>query len=1003
MLSPTFAPGSRTWSRLCSLSMVLALAALLSLGAQDVAAQQTGTVTGTVTNATSGNPVVGAQVQVAGTSLGQLTNNAGRFVLLNVPAGERTVRAVYIGFGTVEQTVNVPAGGSATVDFEMRSEAISLEGVVVTGTAGSARKREIGNAISQINANEIETAALSDMSDLLQGRSAGVLIQDNTGMVGAGSTIRLRGNSSIYSHNYPLVYVDGVRLETHALTSTADEEGQALTPMDMINHNDIERIEIVKGPAATTLYGTEAAAGVIQIFTKRGASGAPRWTLSIDQGMHNMDHIGPDESVNPTGLRMNDCTRTWGFDSETNDYTFLRDSEGSHIAEPGCPDGGSWFENGHVQRYNLSVRGGTETFSYFASGRWGNQTGVIRPNEAEDYGVRANFSFSPLDNLSFSFNNTYTRRDVQTFPDGNNAGGLLLNVLRGTQGYTPGNDDSLILDNFLFHQIDHYMTGLQVSWNPLPSVTQRLNVGVDYTNADFQDFKPWGFALDPPGDREDDHREDRNLTFDYAGTWAADLGDFSEAASAFSSSFSWGAQFYDEYSYSLNGFDSNFAGPGDQLLGDGVLPAVFEGRSRIRSGGFFLQEMVGWRDVLFVTAGARWDGFSTFGENINFEMYPKLSAAYTISDEEFFPDIGSLKLRGAWGESGRAPGTFDAVTTFEAVSGDDGNPAVIIGNLGNPELGPERTNELEWGFEGSVWNGRATYEFTKYDQTTDDALRCVSPPASTGIAECAWQNVGSIDNSGWEASLNLVALQTRDFDWEVGGRYAKQENEITSLGEIDNLGSTFQVGFPFPRYFNEYVTNIGETGALPEIEDMHIGPQYPTDLYSISTRLTYRNNLSLDILGEGQGGHFMEVGTAYQNTRRGEWPTCWPIQEALDDIDSDDPTQQAAGQELLDNTDPLWRARCDPQYWSYGVWTQAADLFKLRSASLSYRVPDDLIPGVRNTTIRLQGRNLWRNIGDYEGLDPEAVDDGINLNRDLGEYYNLPPARTFLLNVTVNF
>lgn len=1001
MSVPTFDPGFRAASRLFSLSAVLAFLALLTLGATDVAAQQTGTVTGTVTNTTSGDPIVGAQVQVAGTNIGQLTNNRGRFVLLNVPAGQRTVRAVYIGYGSTEQSVSVPAGGSVTVDLSMRSEAISLEGVVVTGTAGSARRREIGNAISQINATEIETAAIADMGDVLQGRSSGVMITDNSGMVGAGSTIRLRGNSSIQSHNYPLVYVDGVRMETHALTSNGDEEGQQLNAIDMINPNDIERIEIVKGPAATTLYGTEAAAGVIQVFTKRGASGSPQWTLSIDQGIHNMGHVGPDESINPTGLRMNDCSRLWGYDRDANEYAYLRDADtGELLSEPGCPESGSWFKNGHVQRYNLSVRGGTETFSYFASGRWGRQIGVIAPNEAEDYGIRANFSFSPADNLTFSLNNAYSRRDVVNFPDGNNADGLILNVLRGPWGYTTGNRDDLLLDMQLIHQVDHYTTGLQVSWNPVPSITQRLNVGVDYTNADFQDFKPWGFVTETFGAREDDQNEDRNLTFDYAGTWSTDLGDFMDAASAFSSSLSWGAQFYDEYSYGLNGFDDHFAGPGDQLLGDGTDQDVGESRTRIRSGGFFLQEMLGWRDNLFVTVGARWDGFSTFGENIDFEMYPKVSAAYTISDEPFFPDWGNLKLRMAWGESGRAPGVFDAQTIYEATSGDDGEPALIIGNLGNPDLGPERTEELEWGFEGSVWDGRVSFDFTKYDQTTTDALDCVSPPASTGIAECAWSNVGTIDNFGWEASVNFLALQTDNFDWEVGGRYAQQENEIVDLGEVDNLGDTYTVGYPFPRYFNDYVDNIGETGALPVMSQQHIGPQYPTDLYSISTRLTFMNNLSLDILGEGQKGHFQEVGTAYQTNRRGlgddglgEWPSCWPIQDALDDDN----------QAFLSGVDPLWRARCDPEYWDYGVWTMPADFFKIRSATLSYRLPDDLIPGVRNTTIRLQGRNLWRSIGDYEGLDPEAVDDGGDLNRDLGEYYNLPPTRTFMLNVTVNF
>jgi TonB-dependent SusC/RagA subfamily outer membrane receptor len=278
-------------------------------------------------------------VSVPALNLGALANNVGRFLLLNVPAGTHTVSVQYIGYGAEEMEVTVSAGQTASVDFRLRSEAISLEGVVVTGTAGAARRREIGNSITQINQAQIEAAPISDVGDILQGRALGATVLDNSGMVGAGNTIRLRGNNSVSQGNSPLIYVDGIRIRNTAYPGDP-EQNQSASPLNDINPDDIERVEVIKGAAATTLYGTEAAGGVIQIFTKRGAAGAPAWSLSIDQGINNMGHVGPSADINPTGLGLNTC-------STSDDAMFP--------ADPSCPEGGSWLKNGYMQRYNLSV------------------------------------------------------------------------------------------------------------------------------------------------------------------------------------------------------------------------------------------------------------------------------------------------------------------------------------------------------------------------------------------------------------------------------------------------------------------------------------------------------------------------------------------------------------------------------------------------------------------------------------------------------------------------
>ena len=248
------------------------------------------------------------------------------------------------------------------------------------------------------------------------------------------------------------------------------------------------------------------------------------------------------------------------------------------VDEPGCPANNSWFRNAHHQVYNLSVRGGGETATYFVSGQFGDRKGVVDPQGADNYNVRANVSFQPMQGLDIRLNSHYARRNITWIPNGNNASGLYLNVLRGPRGYTPGNDDSLVLDNDIFTHIDQYITGLAVNWSPTADFSHRLNVGVDYTSSDFIDFKGWGFYEEATGDREIDQQFDRNLTFDYSGTFTYTPFEI------VSSSFSWGGQIYEEFSYALNGFDELFAGPGEQVLGDGNNPRVFENRVTLRSG-----------------------------------------------------------------------------------------------------------------------------------------------------------------------------------------------------------------------------------------------------------------------------------------------------------------------------------------------------------------------------------------------------------------------------------
>ena len=960
----------RAGRRLVLKGLVLAFALVVSWAAEEAAAQATGTVTGIVTNSVSGEGIAGAQISIPETRLGTLANNVGRYVLLNVPAGAQTIRAEFIGFGIMTEQVTVAAGETVVVDFGLRSEAISLEGVVVTGTAGAARRREVGNSVAQINAAQLENTYLTDVADMLMGQAPGVTVMMNSGQVGVGSTIRLRGNNSVAMGNNPLIYVDGVRVRNTG-TIYQDEAGQSSSPFGDINPNDIERIEVIKGSAASTLYGTEAAGGVIQIFTKRGASGSAVWSMGAELGFNSMGHIASPEIEN--GLFMNDC---------------------SELGEVACPNG-DWLDNGFIHKYNLSVRGGSETSNYFLSGAWGDERGVIDqagyPVDDEgmrSYSIRGNFGFTPREDLTIRFNNAFIHKDTRFFPDGNNAEGFLLNVMRGTAGNTPNSEDGIIFAMGLKTLTDHFTTGINVMYTPTPSMTHRFNGGLDWAQNDYQEDHPYGYWRAPLGDREVDQYITRKLTFDYAGSWNMNFG------ADISSQTSWGGQLYDDFITRVNGFGYDFAGPGDKELDSAARTEVFETRRSITNGGFFLQEMIGWKDKLFLTAGLRVDGHSAFGQDFGWAPYPKVALAYTISDEGFWPrTLGAMKLRTAYGESGKAPGVFDATRTWDAISADEAKPGVTPSNLGNPDLGPERTREFEIGADGSFLDGRVTYEYTYYNQKTTDALIGVQQIPSGGFVGTQLENVGEIDNWGHELGLNVTALSRPGLNWDLGVHVSTNRSEVVSLGGLESIYIGWRneavPGRALPEFCDRVAINGDAIGETPILEKECLGPTYPTHTYGINSSITFLRRLTFDILGEGQGGHVANAGVLYQNTRRFVNPLCYDTQEQI-----------SAGNTANLKTSE-W-ARCDRAYATYGAWVQPADFFKIRSASLGFKIPENWLPGqVRGATVRLQGRNLLK-FTDYEGLDPEVSEDGVDSLYRQG-YYHLPPFRTFLLSFKVDF
>ncbi|MGH7501035.1 MAG: TonB-dependent receptor domain-containing protein [Longimicrobiales bacterium] len=978
------------WTTRIALCLGAALGPFVQAAA--LAGQQTGTIVVRVLNGQSGEPLGGVQVSIPNTGLGGVSDNDGRVTIANVPVGEREILIQRIGFGEMRQTASVTAGATAAVTVEMHARAVELEGVVVTGTAIAAQRREVGNSISLITAEQIESVGAVNFEDILRGRALGVSVTGTPGQAGAGSSIQLRGVNSVNGRNEPLIYVDGVRMPSELPEGNVGIASEHATFLGSINPQDIERIEVIKGAAASTLYGTEASAGVIQIFTKKGQPGPPSWTFNMQQGISTIGHVGPD--IDPTGLHVNDCTRQFLFNAETMDF------EIDNTRDPGCPSSGSWLRDAYVQDYQLSGRGGSEGITYYVSGGWNRTEGPIAPQQAQQLNLRANITFNGFEDVQITLNNMYSRRDIVWIPNGDNDQGLLFNVARGDQGDTPDNDDSLVLDQELDQFINHFNTSANINWTQRDNLRHRLNVGLDFSNSHHITEQPWLYFDNPQGSRATDIENRRLFTLDYAGSWNAAL------PATFSSTLSWGGQYNQSEHLGLRGDADVFLGPGDKVLQNGEEFFAQEDRDVFESGGFFLQEQIGWNNRLFITAGLRADTHSAFGQDYAreqiFTYYPKIQATYSVSDHDFWPDWWeTFRVRAAYGESGDPPGEDDAVTLFEVAGSDENKLGLIMFNQGNQEIGPERSKEFEYGMDGSFLNGRVALTLTGYKQTTFDGRIFINPPPSNGIAENIPLNVGEHDSKGFEGSLDVIAYEGENVRLSLNGSYQYNETIMRELGAPEfegfefNYLNSYREGFPMPALFGRRLLNPDSVGVLPRWSPSNedttfYGPSRPPHEFSIGASVMLFNRLTLEAFGVGQLGHMLYDDLAQELAQDGLWPDCMPINARVEAGDLAGLTTQEI-------------SRCSEDFASLNeAWFEPADYFRMQTATVSYRIPESWLPGALSAaTIQLQGTNLLT-ITDFSGLYPDALLYPAGQTAR-GNGYILPPPKTYTLNVRVNF
>lgn len=990
-----------------------------------VSAQQNGTITGRVMDQANNTPLIGAQVVVAGSTRGTVTNQDGRFAIPQVPAGERQVQVTHLGFKGVTKTVTVVAGATATVDFAMAETALEIEGVVVTATGQQQRQREIGNTVSRIAATEIAPAPVQTLTNLLQARAAGVVIQQTSGSTGTGSRIRIRGNSSVSLDATPLVIVDGIRVSNEVESTGLFTGGTSTSRWDDINPEQIESIEILKGPAAAALYGTAAANGVVQITTKRGMGGRTEVKAYAERLRREIPESDIPDNVRARGFRsdlgaIGDCSLI----EQANGTCATVDS--LYRYNPLLQAQNSPLRTGATGTVGGSIAGGSADgrATFFIAGENERSDGVMRANELNRTSLRANLSGLVHEQLRVSAHTNFVTSYIQLPQEGNTGSGPWLNALFGSDPspaniargngfrnpYTAGNvgwwQNEEELRRFVF--------SVSADWRPTTWLHINAVSGVDQNNRFEQGTIPvpglaTGFFAE--GLREQFRTQNREVTASLNANINRSFGRQVRSTTAL------GVQYNESRGDWSYGAGSSLA-PGTLTTGEALSVQEFFGETKLI--GVYGSQMFGINDRLFLTAAVRGDQNSAFGENIGFVVYPAVSAAWAIDEESWFPKVdflSSTRLRAAYGESGQRPGRLSAVRTYQAqaVSLDGGvTSGFIVSNAGNPDLRPEVSSELEYGVDLGFLNDRVAVAVTRYDKTTEDALIARPLPPSVGGPQSQFFNLGEVENNGWEATLRVEPIRREALNVRFGVTLAMNQNRLVEIGDTTippiTIGLQRHVeGYPLGGYWapayqyadanGDGILQMSEVTRREQQDNEEdglsfIGQPFPKRELAFSADVSFLKHFRVSGLLEHKGGHHLYNWGGRQRCAEASGSYC----EA----------RQVPGAATLEEQARII-ARRNPAVASQAGWVEKADFWKLREVSLTFNAPQSLVERsrvARSLSISVAGRDLYT-WTDYTGIDPESnIPTAVSANDDPGRFFTadlftVPLPRTFIVRFDV--
>jgi TonB-linked SusC/RagA family outer membrane protein len=1071
----------------------VAVAAALAF-TSPAAAQEAAQITGRVTGA-SGSPESAVLVRITALNVGATTHEDGTYSLV-VPASrfragqQVALTAGRVGLATLTRTVTLQPGAALTQDFQLGADVLLLEEVVATGQGTTTTRERVTTSISTVRADEITSSREANLTTALAAKAPGVNVTASSGDPGAGTDIRIRDAASIFGGTQPLFVVDGTPISNASNMTENMVAGTAVANRAIdLNPNDVDHVEILKGAAATAIYGSRGANGVVLVTTRRGQAGRTRATLSTTVGVDEVNRFVPlqrEFGQGQDGVASTTNVRTWG----------PRLPEGTEVFD----HSGELYRQARRLESNLTLQGGAERTTYMLSVAHLDQTGVLRGNsEYTRNTVRLKASHFFTDVLNVTGNVAYTQSQSDLTQQGSNPSGVQLGALRTPPEFnnwpyldpatgmhrsyrcherlcTTGSfldvNGGRGFDNpfFVTHEnentseVGRTFGNVAVDFSPQPWLRLNYTLGADYGDdarltyfANTSSNAPDGQVITAT------FRNfiiDSNLSLMASGT----LGSLLEGSVTV-------GQNLNHTEFRQNSLTGSTLIPGAVQPDYAVTRVPDDARSTVRTDGYFATGEVTLADQLTLSATGRLDGSSTFGGEGERFFYPSVGAAWTFSRLPPFAGGGLLsfgKVRASWGRTGRQPPVYSTTSGFQTGLFNDGwlTPAglhsiyggqsgVFTGAIrGNPDVRPEEKTEVEAGVDLAFLDERVALGVTYFRNRTRDLILQAPLPASSGFG-AEFRNAAELTGRGWEMSLDLVPLQTRNLTWTVGTQYARMSTCVEDLDGSEFLGlqgfantiwglakagegaachsfgsligndwvrfgrgttvggQNIDALFPDAPAGAVYVAESGR--PLMDSQTRVIGDPNPEWTASVRSALTIAGNLRVSGLLDIRRGGVMWNGTKGALFSYGTHRETLPYHG----VDGTAGFTEAFGRFELPNGElPLTagpgagRAVEWDGAWLRGLgggfsgpasqFVEDASFVKLREVTVAYTFEGPWVRrlGTTSVNVALSGRNLhtWT---DYTGIDPESNLLGQNVGRGL-DFFNNPQTRSWVLSVNLN-
>jgi TonB-linked SusC/RagA family outer membrane protein len=807
-----------------------------------VAAQEPARVTGRVTSE-SGAPVASASVFIPALNVGTITRADGTFAL-SVPASmlagarDLEITAQILGYRSQTSSVALTGGQTATVNFQLSTDVLQLEGIVATGIGQTTTRERLGVAIASVKGEDLVRVPTPNVVNALAAKAPGVEIASSSGEPGASSHIRIRGVNTIVGDGQPLFVIDGVPInnqENVQPSTVRSTGGTSENPVGLagpiisnraidVNPNDIASIEILKGAAAAAIYGARAANGVVLITTKSGQAGQTRASLTVTASLDRVNDEIPlqrswHQGVN--GVSDNSNLRSWGSQLQ---------------AGQSYDHWGELFETGRILDSNLTLSGGTERTSYFLSVGWLDHDGVIVQNNDffQRTSARLKGSHQLRDNLTVTGNVAYAQTKGGYTQKGSNVSGLLLGGTRTPPSFNnciPGScyqtaegfqrtytnpepegiTDTGFFDNPFFvinenlstSNVSRTFGNITVDYLPVDWLQLAYALGNDYSNDERLDVQPLGNVTWATGYLGEGRYRFQSIDHSLTATGNRQLS--SSLAGSLTMGWNRNSRNFDRFY--VEGFD--FVAPNTYTLDNTTTRIPDNYEYKIHAESFFGQAQVDLSGQLFLTGAIRNDGYSTFGQSERRHWYPKASAAWDFTRTLNLANspLSFGKLRAAWGQAGNEPPVYGTIGGYTAADLADAGWTSILRttyagrgglatsvNKAQPDLKPERTTEVEVGLDASFFSDRAGLGVTFYNARTEDAILRAPLANSTGFFQ-QLQNAATIRNRGWEVNLDVRPVQKSSFSWDIGVNWARNDNRVLDLGDESREFITMPGGF----------------------------------------------------------------------------------------------------------------------------------------------------------------------------------------------------------------